>query len=71
MLHALAKEGFLNKGCFRFYGECQNLTHQIIRHGAMTHKPESSGQSRKHEPAYYFKWVHILMTDKPFLTSFP
>lgn len=32
---------------------------------------ESSGQSRKHEPAHCFKWVHILMTIKPFYTSFP
>lgn len=32
---------------------------------------QCSGQSRKHEPAHYFKWVHILMTIKPFYTSFP
>ena len=31
----------------------------------------TNGQSRKHEPAHSFKWVHIVMTNKPFYTSFP
>lgn len=69
MLQTLAVKSFLNKGCFRFLKGMSNSKTSNLDMGQRS-TSQCSGQSRKHEPAHYFEWVHILMTIKTFYTSF-
>ena len=70
MLQTLAVKSFLNKGCFRFLRRMSKSKTSKWDMGQRS-TSQCSGQSRKHEPAHCFKWVHIIMTNKPFYISFP